>query len=96
MLRVTNWLHKPQRFHVIIQRKVADVATQLEGSEWVDVPALCNKEYRLNFYAYTQVGGMRAAVLAEAMAATTPMYKQHSFILTYRPKVWSTLNWTHS
>jgi hypothetical protein len=55
VLKVNNWLQQPQRFRVLVERLTADKATKLEGSELVDVPALCNRDYKLNFYSYTQV-----------------------------------------
>lgn len=57
-LTVANWLHKPQRFKVSVERITADKATRLEGSEYIDVPAGAERQYKLAFYSYTQVGGM--------------------------------------
>jgi hypothetical protein len=55
-LTVANWLHRPQRFRVVIERLAADAATKLEGSEHIDVPGGAERQYKLAFYAYTQVG----------------------------------------
>jgi hydrocephalus-inducing protein len=55
-LKVVNWLHKPQRFKVLITRLAGDASTRLEGPEVVDVPPLSDREYKLQFYSYTQVG----------------------------------------
>jgi len=54
-IHVANWLHKPQRFRVGIERVVAAAATRLEGSEHIDVPAGADRQYNLAFYSYTQV-----------------------------------------
>jgi len=54
VLKVNNWLQQPQRFRVLVERLTADKATKLEGSELVDVPALCSRDYKLSFYSYTQ------------------------------------------
>ena len=43
VLKVSNWLHKPQRFKVVIERKQCDKSTELHGAEYVDVPALSSK-----------------------------------------------------
>jgi hydrocephalus-inducing protein len=49
-LRVSNWLARPQRFKVIIDRKAADKATLLQGAEYIDVPAHSSKDYKLTVY----------------------------------------------
>jgi hypothetical protein len=56
-LPVPNWLHRPQRFRVAVERAAAHAATGLEGSEHIDVPAGAARHYQLAFYAYTQVWG---------------------------------------
>lgn len=93
VLRVRNWLQKPQRFkvclggvdasrassagsfsyrkkphptplhrlhpfscaQVIVERKAADVATQLDVPSHIEVPALCERDCKLAFYAFTAV-----------------------------------------
>ena len=50
LLRVHNWLSKPQRFKVVVDRKQADKATVLEGADYVDVPAHSSKDYKLNVF----------------------------------------------
>eukprot|EP00775_Hariotina_reticulata_P008964 gene8964-9139_t len=54
MLKVTNWLHKPQRFRVIKEMLSGEASTRLEGATAIDVPALCDREYKLGLYSYTQ------------------------------------------
>lgn len=53
VLKVQNWLQRPQRFKVIVDRKQADKSTALDGPEYLDVPAFSSKDYKLNVMAYT-------------------------------------------
>ena len=53
MLKCSNWLHKPQRFRVVVDKKVGDKATQLVAPEYVDVPPLSSKDVKLQVLAYT-------------------------------------------
>ncbi|GMH35419.1 hypothetical protein BSKO_03287 [Bryopsis sp. KO-2023] len=53
-LRVHNWLQKPQRFRVDIERVQCDESTSAQGPEYVDVPPLSSKMYKLSFYSYTE------------------------------------------
>eukprot|EP00798_Chlamydomonas_sp_ICE-L_P006741 gene6741-3411_t len=53
VLKVSNWLHKPQRFKIIIDRKQADISTELNGPEYVDVPPLSTKDFKLTVFSYT-------------------------------------------
>ncbi|WIA13448.1 hypothetical protein OEZ85_007028 [Tetradesmus obliquus] len=52
-LRVSNWLHKPQRFKVIKELLVGEASTRLEGPTAIDVPALTDRDYKLSVYSYT-------------------------------------------
>lgn len=55
MLTVTNWLRRPQRFRVIIEMlkpDKPDSATTLKGLDYIDVPGLSKRDYRLNFFAH--------------------------------------------
>lgn len=56
VLQVPNWLHRPQRFAVTIERLAADVATKLEGASHIEVPGGATRQYSLAWYSYTQVG----------------------------------------
>ncbi len=58
VLRVSNWLPRPQRFRVSVERRTAAPATQLEGAEYLEVPALAEREHRLTFMAYSEVRGV--------------------------------------
>lgn len=40
---------------VIKELLVGEASTRLEGAGAIDVPALLDREYRLNLYSYTQV-----------------------------------------
>lgn len=53
VLKCHNWLHKPQRFHILVERKAGDRSTQLVAPEYVDVPALSAKEVKLTVTSYT-------------------------------------------
>ncbi|KXZ49496.1 hypothetical protein GPECTOR_21g722 [Gonium pectorale] len=53
VLRCHNWLHKPQRFRVLLERKAGDKSTQLGAPEYVDVPPLSAKDVKLSVYSYT-------------------------------------------
>lgn len=56
VLQVANWLHRPQRFEVAIERLAADAATKLEGPPHLEVPGGAARQYSLAWYSYTQVG----------------------------------------
>ncbi|XP_057292027.1 hydrocephalus-inducing protein-like [Hydractinia symbiolongicarpus] len=57
MLNVSNWLRKPQRFRVmmeLVKPDKPDPATTFKGFDYIDVPGLSKKEYKLNFYAHRE------------------------------------------
>eukprot|EP00854_Cymbomonas_tetramitiformis_P000766 gene766-1240_t len=54
LLKVTNWLNSPQRFKAVIEFKAADPSISMRGPDFIDVPALSEKEYKLHFYAYKE------------------------------------------
>lgn len=45
----------PCAFRVIKELLVGEPSTRIEGAGAIDVPALLDREYRLNVYSYTQV-----------------------------------------
>jgi hypothetical protein len=51
-LAASNWLSRPQRFRVSVERKSGDAATRLEAPEYVDVPAYGQKEVKLQVYRW--------------------------------------------
>ncbi|KAJ3215867.1 hypothetical protein HDU67_010224 [Dinochytrium kinnereticum] len=54
VLAVSNWLKRPQRFKVIIEVAKPDSSVILKGHDFIDVPALVSRDYKLNFYAYKE------------------------------------------
>ncbi|KAJ3142605.1 hypothetical protein HK100_000034 [Physocladia obscura] len=54
ILAVTNWLKKTQRFRVIIEFTKTDQSTILKGLDFIDVPGLVTREYKLSYYAYKE------------------------------------------
>jgi hypothetical protein len=54
ILTVQNWLKKPQRFKVIIEFLVKQDFVTLKGPEFIDVPPLMTKDYKLSFYSYKE------------------------------------------
>ena len=57
VLNVSNWLKTPQKFKVfieIVKPEKPDPATTLKGLEYIDVPGLTKKEYKLDFYAHKE------------------------------------------
>ncbi|KAJ3115022.1 hypothetical protein HDU96_001327 [Phlyctochytrium bullatum] len=54
ILSVLNWLKRPQRFKVIIEVAKPDSSIILKGHDFIDVPALVSRDYKLNFYAYKE------------------------------------------
>ena len=54
-ISVKNWLSKRQRFHVeIIKENESDHHVFINGVEWIDIPALHQRNYRLVFYSLKQ------------------------------------------
>ncbi|KAL0967857.1 hypothetical protein UPYG_G00258430 [Umbra pygmaea] len=57
MVPVQNWLPKPQRFRAlleIIKPEKSDITVSLKGLEYLDVPALDKKDYKVSFFAYKE------------------------------------------
>ena len=52
VVQVMNWLSKPQRFKAVIELEKGAPSTTLKGAEYIDVPALAERDYKLQFYAY--------------------------------------------
>lgn len=86
-LNVTNWLHKPQRFAVSIERLAADAATRLEGGGHIDVPAGASREYKLTFYSYTQVGWQNTVSHTISQSVSYKM-KAVAAVLPQLPGLW--------
>ena len=57
MLKVSNWLRTPQRFVVIreiLKPDKPDPATTIKGFDYIDIPGLSEREYKLSFEAYKE------------------------------------------
>nr|XP_029134421.1 hydrocephalus-inducing protein homolog [Labrus bergylta] len=57
MLPVHNWLSKQQRFRVlmeILKPDKTDATMSLKGLEYIDVPALTKRDYKMSFFAYKE------------------------------------------
>ncbi|XP_033116735.1 hydrocephalus-inducing protein homolog isoform X2 [Anneissia japonica] len=57
LLSVSNWLKRPQRFKVYIEMikpDKLDPATTLKGLDYIDVPGLAKRDYKLNFYCHKE------------------------------------------
>ncbi|KAL5467034.1 hypothetical protein EMCRGX_G031201 [Ephydatia muelleri] len=57
LLAVKNWLKRPQRFKVIrevTKPEKLDRSVLLDGMDYIDVPALSKREYKLKFYSFKE------------------------------------------
>ncbi|XP_049580395.1 hydrocephalus-inducing protein homolog [Syngnathus scovelli] len=57
ILPVTNWLSKQKRFLVMIEflnPENPDTTVSLKGREYIDVPALSKKDYKVHFYTFRE------------------------------------------
>ena len=57
VLTVHNWLRTPQRFSVIkeiLKPDRPDPATTLKGFDYIDVPGLSDREYKLSFETFKE------------------------------------------
>ncbi|RXM33054.1 Hydrocephalus-inducing protein [Acipenser ruthenus] len=57
LLPISNWLPKPQRFRVIVELikpDKLDYTTLLKGLDYIEVPALTKRDYKLNFFSYKE------------------------------------------
>ncbi|XP_070763174.1 hydrocephalus-inducing protein homolog [Enoplosus armatus] len=57
LLPVHNWLSKQQRFRVLIEilkPDKPDATVSLKGLEYIDVPALAKRDYKMSFFAYRE------------------------------------------
>lgn len=52
-LRCHNWLHRPQRFRVLVEKQSGDASTSLSAAQYVDVPALSHKDVSVAVVSYT-------------------------------------------
>ncbi|XP_040894088.1 hydrocephalus-inducing protein homolog [Toxotes jaculatrix] len=57
LLPVHNWLSKQQRFRVLIdilKPEKPDATVSLKGLEYIDVPALSKRDYKMSFFTYRE------------------------------------------
>ncbi|XP_035679087.1 LOW QUALITY PROTEIN: hydrocephalus-inducing protein homolog [Branchiostoma floridae] len=57
LLTVSNWLKHPQRFRVsidMVKPDRLDQSTSLKGLDYIDVPGLGKRDYKLNFFAHRE------------------------------------------
>ena len=55
LLAVKNWLKTPQRFKASIESEsLHDPAISIKGLDYIDVPALGERQFKLNFFSYKE------------------------------------------
>ncbi|KAJ8406633.1 hypothetical protein AAFF_G00302070 [Aldrovandia affinis] len=57
LLHVQNWLNKSQRFRVVVDMMKPDrpdSTVMLKGLDYLDVPALAKRDYKLSFFSYRE------------------------------------------
>jgi hypothetical protein len=54
VLPVKNWLKRHQRLKVIMEVMRPDPSVFLKGADYIDVPGLISRDYKINFYAYKE------------------------------------------
>eukprot|EP00063_Salmo_salar_P029727 XP_014004562.1 PREDICTED: hydrocephalus-inducing protein homolog isoform X1 [Salmo salar] len=57
MVPVQNWLSKPQRFRAIVEimkPERPDSTVSLKGLDYLDVPALAKRDYKVSFFTYKE------------------------------------------
>jgi hypothetical protein len=61
ILSVYNWLKRPQRFRVAMDLVKPDYVT-LKGADFIDVPPLMSKDYKLSFFSHRE-GSVAAKIM---------------------------------
>ncbi|KAJ3023439.1 hypothetical protein HKX48_003133 [Thoreauomyces humboldtii] len=54
VLPVANWLKRPQRVKMTGELAKPDPSVIIKGHEYMDLPALLSKDYKLSFYAFKE------------------------------------------
>lgn len=54
ILSITNWLKRPQKFKVMIEITKPDLSVIIKGHDFIELPAMVTRDYKLNFYAYKE------------------------------------------
>ncbi|KAJ8332018.1 hypothetical protein SKAU_G00429950, partial [Synaphobranchus kaupii] len=84
LLSVQNWLSKPQRFRVVVDMlkpERADPTVTLKGLDYLDVPALAKRDYKLSFFSYRE-GLFSAKVTFRNEATLEYLFYQVTFRAT--------------
>ncbi|XP_043935458.1 hydrocephalus-inducing protein homolog [Protopterus annectens] len=95
LLSVTNWLQRPQRFRILLEMlkpEKLESSTTLKGLDYIDVPALSKKDYKLTFFSHKE-GIFSAKVTFRNEATQEYLY----YLVTFRatpPGVLSTIEMT--
>ncbi|KAG7229797.1 hypothetical protein INR49_012446 [Caranx melampygus] len=92
LLPVHNWLPKQQRFRVLIEilkPDKTDATVSLKGLEYVVVPALATREYKMSFFAYKE-GHYNTKVTFHNDATNEYMFYLVTFVTT-SPEALSTI-----
>ncbi|KAJ3074073.1 hypothetical protein HDU98_012192 [Podochytrium sp. JEL0797] len=94
ILSITNWLKRPQRFRVTTESAKTDPSTLLKGLDFIDVPGLATRDYKMNYYAYKE--GMMSAKVVFKNEQTQEFLFYNLVIKSTPPGVISTLDITTS
>ncbi|XP_030281249.1 hydrocephalus-inducing protein homolog isoform X1 [Sparus aurata] len=89
---VHNWLSKQQRFRVLIEilkPDKPDATVSLKGLEFIDVPALAKRDYKMSFFTYRE-GQYNTKVTFRNVASGEYLYYLVTFEVT-PPEVLSTI-----
>lgn len=69
-LSVHNWLRQPQRFRAYIEMirpERLDRSVSLYGAEYIDVPAMTKREYKINFYSFKEGSFLLKVILIDVL-----------------------------
>ncbi|ORX48158.1 hypothetical protein BCR36DRAFT_329786 [Piromyces finnis] len=53
-LSISNWMKRSQRFKVSFELLKPDPAIIVKGKEYIDIPGLVERKYKVNFYSYKE------------------------------------------
>ncbi|KAF7656194.1 hypothetical protein LDENG_00045050 [Lucifuga dentata] len=84
LLPVHNWLSKQQRFRVVIEilkPEKPDATVSLKGLQYIDLPALAKKDYKMTVYTYRE-GQVNAKVTFLNEASGEYLFYQVTFKAT--------------
>jgi len=79
VIKVKNWLPRPQRFRANVSLEGGEDPTNtMRGSDYLDLPALAEREYRLHCYSYTE-GTVTGTVTFTAMFTSEETESEYLF-----------------